>query len=82
MIPRVSKLRQLFVVLDIGQHNTLVISIISEIRKMLLIYIFAEYDRSSPIKNYTDRLNLEELQVDDISVKFTAENTKKNVSVR
>ena len=82
MIPCVSKLRQLFVVLDIGQHNTLVISIISEISKMLLIYIFAEYDRSSPIKNYTDRLNLEELQVDDISVKFTAENTKKNVSVR
>ena len=58
------------------------ISIISEISKMLLIYIFAEHDRSSPIKNYTDRLNLEELQVDDISVKFTAENTKKNVSVR
>ena len=30
--------------------------------------LFAEYDRSSPIKNFTDRLNLRrELQVDDIS---------------
>ena len=40
--------------------------------------LFAEYDRSSPIKNFTDRLNLRrELQVDDISAKFTAESTKK-----
>ena len=39
--------------------------------------LFAEYDRSSPIKNFTDRLNLCELQVDDISAKFTAENTTK-----
>ena len=30
--------------------------------------LFAEYDKSSPIKNFTDRLNLRrELQVDDIS---------------
>ena len=29
--------------------------------------LFAEYERSSPIKSFTDRLNLPELQVDDIS---------------
>ena len=40
--------------------------------------LFAEYDRSSLIKNFTDRLNLRrELQVDDISAKFTAESRKK-----
>ena len=39
---------------------------------------FAEYVRSSPIKNFTDSLNLcRELQVDDTSAKFTAESTKK-----
>ena len=33
--------------------------------------LFAEYDRSSPIKNFTDGLNLRrELQVDDISAKL------------
>ena len=44
--------------------------------------LFAEYDRSSPIKNFTDRLNLRELQVDDISAKFTAESTKKYIPFR
>ena len=39
--------------------------------------LFAEYDRSSPIKNFTDRLNLRQLHVDDISGKFTAESAKK-----
>ena len=40
--------------------------------------LFAEYDRSSSIKNFTDRLNLCcEWQVDNISAKFTAESTKK-----
>ena len=39
--------------------------------------LFAECDRSIPINNFTDRLNLCELQVDDISVTFTAESTKK-----
>ena len=39
--------------------------------------LFAECDRSIPISNFTDRLNLCELQVDDISAKFTAESTKK-----
>ena len=44
--------------------------------------VFAEYDRSNPIKNFTDRLNLRELQVDDISAKFTAESTKKFIPIR
>ena len=39
--------------------------------------LFAEYDRNNPIKNFTDKLNLRELQVDDISAKFTAGSTKK-----
>ena len=39
--------------------------------------LFAEYDRSSPVKNFTDRLNLcRELQVNDISATFSAESTK------
>ena len=33
-------------------------------------------------KNFTDRLNFCELQVDDISAKFTAESTKKFIPVR
>ena len=32
--------------------------------------------------NFTDRLNLRELQVDDISAKFIAESTKKQIPVR
>ena len=40
--------------------------------------LFAEYDRSRPIKNFTGRLNSRrELQVDEISAKFTAESTIK-----
>ena len=82
MVPRVSKLWKVLVSQDIGQHNALEIftvkrSIISEISKELLNYIFAEFDKSSSIKNVTDRLNLDELQVDGISAKFTAERTKK-----
>ena len=43
--------------------------------------LFAEYDGSSPIKNFTDRLNLRrELQVDGISANFTAKNTKNYTS--
>ena len=34
--------------------------------------LFVECDRNSPIKNFTGRFNLRELQVDDISAKFTA----------
>ena len=44
--------------------------------------VFAECDRSSPIKKLTERLNLRELQVDDISAKFNAESTKKYIPVR
>ena len=43
--------------------------------------LFEECDRSCSI-NFTDRLNLREFQVDDISGKFTAESTKKYISVR
>ena len=34
-------------------------------------------NRRGPIKNFIDRLSLRELQVDDISTKFTVESTKK-----
>ena len=44
--------------------------------------LFAECDRSSPIKNVTDRLNLRELQVDDVSATFTAESTISYIPVR
>ena len=44
--------------------------------------LFAECDRSSPIKNFTDGLNFRELQVDDISAKFTAESANKYIPVR
>ena len=57
-------------------------STISEISKELLNDIFVEFDRSSTIKNVTDRLNLGELQVDDTSAKFTAESTKKYIPIR
>ena len=70
-----------------GPHKALVIfsikrSTISEISKKLLKDIFAECDRSSSIKNFTDRLNLGELQVDGISAKFTAESTKKYIPIQ
>ena len=85
MMPRVSKLRKLLVSLD--QHKALVIfsvkrSTISEISKKLLKDIFVKCDRSSSIKNFTDRLNLGELQGDDISDKFTAESTKKYIPIQ
>ena len=38
--------------------------------------VYAEFDRSSPIENITDKLNLGELQVYGISTKFTVESTK------
>ena len=47
-------------------------STISEINTELLNDIFTEFDRSSPIKNITDKLNLVEVEVDNISAKFTA----------
>ena len=74
-MPHVSELRKHLVSLDNGQHRVLDIfavkrSTISEISKKLLNDIFAECNRSSPVKNFTDRLNLGELQVDDISAKL------------
>ena len=44
--------------------------------------LFAERDRSSPIKKLSDRLDLRELQVNDISTKFTAESTQKYIPFR
>ena len=45
--------------------------------------LFAEYyNRRSPIKNFTDRLNLHQLQVDDLSTKFIPETTTKYIPVR
>ena len=57
-------------------------STISEINTELLNDIFTEFDRSSPIKNITDKLNLVEVEVDNISAKFTAENKKKYIPIR
>ena len=57
-------------------------STISEINTELLNDIFTEFDRSSPIKNITDKLNLAEVEVDNISAKFTAENKKKYIPIR
>ena len=45
--------------------------------------LFAEYyNRRCPIKNFTDRLNLHELQLDNLSVKVSPESVKKYVPVR
>ena len=53
-------------------------NVVSEIRKVLLNDIFAELDGSSGNKNIiADRLNFAGLQVDDISIKITAEITNK-----
>ena len=67
--------------LDIGQLNALLVFAVKritipEISKELPNGTFGEYDRSSPIKNFTYRLNLDELKIDDISQKFTVENAK------
>ena len=76
MIPCASTLRKFLVSLDISQHNALVILTVKGIllQRSVKNYImlFVECDRSSPIKNFTGRFNLRELQVDDISAKFTA----------
>ena len=72
----VSEVNKLLVSLDIGQHNAMEIfavewNAVSETNKVLLNDIFTEFDGSSGIKNIiTDRLNLGELQVDDISAKI------------
>ena len=44
--------------------------------------LFAEYGRDSPIKNFIDRLNFREFQIDNISAKFTAESASKFIPVR
>ena len=66
MIPRGSEMRKNLVSLDIGQYNALVIltvnkSPILENIKNLLNDIFAECNRSSPVKKFDDRLNLGDL---------------------
>ena len=70
---------------SIGQHNAMEIfavklNIVSETSKVSLNNIFAELDGSSGIKNiinYTVRLNIDGLQVDDIAIsKVTAESRK------
>ena len=56
------------------------LNIVSETSKVSLNNIFAELDGSSGIKNiinYTVRLNIDGLQVDDIAIsKVTAESRK------
>ena len=70
MRPRVSEVGKLLV--SLGQHNALEIftvkwNVVSEISKVLVNDIFAEFDGSYGIKNIiTDRLNLIELEVHDI----------------
>ena len=70
---------------SIGQHNAMEIfavklNVVSETSKVSLNNIFAELDGSSGIKNiinYTVRLNIDGLQVDDIAIsKVTAESRK------
>ena len=61
--------------LNIAQHNLLEIftlkrRIVSEISQELPNDIFAEFDRNSRIKNITERLNLGELQVDDVTTNY------------
>ena len=56
------------------------LNVVSETSKVSLNNIFAELDGSSGIKNiinYTARLNIDGLQVDDIAIsKVTAESRK------
>ena len=61
--------------LNIAQHNLLEIftlkrRIVSEISQELPNDIFAEFNRNSRIKNITERLNLGELQVDDVTTNY------------
>ena len=86
-MPHVREMRKLLVSLDIGQYSVLEIfaiktKIVSDIRKKSLNDIFTEFEGTSRIKNITDKLNLGELQVDDILAKFTAESAKKYISIR
>ena len=74
MVLQASQMIKLLVSLDISQHNVLVIfalkrsTILRSVKNYIML--FEERDRSSPINNFTDSLNLRELQVDDISKKY------------
>ena len=77
LTPLVSQVNKLLVSLDIGQHNAMEIfavkwNVVSETSTAVLLNdIFTELDGSSGIKNIvTGRLNLGELQVDDVSAKI------------
>ena len=88
LTPCVSEVRKLLASLDLGQHNALKIfatkkNNFSEIRKVSLNDIFAEFNGNIRIKNIiTDRLTLGELHADDISAKITAESRKKCIPIR
>ena len=75
LTPLASEVNELLVSLVIGQHNAMHIfavkwNVVSETSKVLLTDTFGELGGSSGIKNIiTDRINLSELQVDDISGK-------------
>ena len=86
LTPRVSEMRKLLVSLDITQHNLLEIltmkrKIVSEKSKELLNYTFPDIDGNSRIKVITDRLNLDELKVNDISKSY-GRKYKKKVLIR
>ena len=88
LTPLVNEVRKPLVSLDIGQHNALEIFALKSIMfletsKDLVNDAFAEFDGSSRMKNsITDRLNLGELQVDNISANFMAETRKKFIAIR
>ena len=77
LTPLISQVNKLLVSLDIGQHNAMEIfavkwNVVSETSTAVLLNdIFTELDGSSGINNIvTGRLNLGELQVDDVSAKI------------
>ena len=76
LTPLVSQVSKLLVSLDISQHNAMEIfavkwNVVLETSTAVLLNIFTELDGSSGIKNIvTGRLNLGELQVDDVSAKI------------
>ena len=89
LTPLVNEVRKPLVSLDIGQHNALEIFALKSImfletsKDLLNDDAFAEFDGSSRMKNsITDRLNLGELQVDNISANFMAETRKKFIAIR
>ena len=77
---RVSKLRKHLVFLDISQKKCIEDFCFKKeyfVRdqwkiEKLLKDIFTEFDKTSQIDNISDKLNLDELHIDDISTKFTA----------